>query len=270
MKKHLLIILIFDLFLLILANNLDKLPGVLAANWCLVQSCTKIGSLTISQLSSSIIVFSFGFITVYLGLKLYSSSAEFNRWWGLAIILWGLGAIFAGISYQAFGYELKCQQELCNWTTWWEVYYMILTMASVTCMYIAQGILQENNWYIRSGLIIITLYSICILVGSIIPNRFLVSFEFLVILLVPLFLFLFINNYLRYKSDSSNCDLKMMKVWIALALVMIAYFGYFLLGITELLWNKGVWFTENDVLHILLANWMIIVYNTISTWQASK
>ena len=45
-----------------------------------------------------------------------------RAWLGVALILGGVGAALAGVSYQAFSYELKCAGlELCRLTNGWEV-----------------------------------------------------------------------------------------------------------------------------------------------------
>ena len=45
--------------------------------------------------------------------------------------------------------------------------------------------------------------------------------------------------------------------WAWLVLTLAAYFVYLMSGTTQVLWARGVWFSENDVLHIGLIGWMI-------------
>ena len=52
-------------------------------------------------------------------------------------------------------------------------------------------------------------------------------------------------------------DLALLGAWAWLVLTLGAYFLYLMLGITPTLWARGVWFSENDVLHIGLIVWMI-------------
>ena len=47
------------------------------------------------------------------------------------------------------------------------------------------------------------------------------------------------------------------RAWAWLVLTLGADLFYLTLGITPTLWARGVWFSENDVLHIGLIVWMI-------------
>ena len=56
----------------------------------------------------------------------------------MALVLGGIGAGLAGTSYQFLGYQLKCAgRDLCLWTHWLEVAYMMIQAASTSAMLIA-------------------------------------------------------------------------------------------------------------------------------------
>ena len=59
-------------------------------------------------------------------------------------------------------------------------------------------------------------------------------------------------------------DLALLGAWAWLALTLAAYFGYLMAGITQILWARGVWFSENDVLHIGLIVWMIYLARVVA------
>lgn len=93
------------------------------------------------------------------------------------MLLWGIGAIFAGTSYQAFSYVIKCAgRSFCLWTSLWELLYLILSAGSVNAMLMAQANLDEKNkWssFIKKyALMNFLIYEIVVLIGAIIPVQF--------------------------------------------------------------------------------------------------
>lgn len=269
-KRYLILVLISILLILVFTNNLDKITGdVSSESWCDIQPCYEINlfsqTVTISQPSSSVFVYLLGIIASSIGISFLRTEQKFSQWWGTALLFWGLGAIFAGTSYQLLGYEIKCGNEICNWTSWWEVYYMILTVSSVSSMLMAHSLKDKNRVFIRNLAYVIAIaYIIIVLIGSIIPFRFLISFEFMILVIAPVILYMFIGNVSRCREHHLQLDKNMIMIWIYLGLIMVAYYAYYLLGITELLWNNGLWFSENDVLHILLILWMVYVRKIIT------
>jgi hypothetical protein len=58
--------------------------------------------------------------------------------------------------------------------------------------------------------------------------------------------------------------------WIWLILTLAAYFVYLILGITPALWKRGIWFSENDVLHISLIIWMLYLARVVAKTVKDK
>lgn len=56
-------------------------------------------------------------------------------------------------------------------------------------------------------------------------------------------------------------DLAFLGAWLLLLIPMLAYLLYDKLDLTSKLWakGKGIWFSQNDVLHIGLILWMIYI-----------
>jgi hypothetical protein len=181
-----------------------------------------------------------------------------------ALLLWGLGALCAGTSYQAFSYEIKCAgRALCAWTSWWEIFYLILSVGSVDAMMLAEAYsCTAGKWRKVMSIYALghaTLYSLVVLVGALVPVKFLISFELLLIFAAPNILILLVLNGWRYYRLRKPMDLALLGTWLWLGITLGGYFLYLILDVTHDLWTRGVWFSENDVLHIGLILWMIYI-----------
>jgi hypothetical protein len=245
-------------------------PEQTPESWLQIQPFVelKIGTIdfVLVQPSSTIFVYLLGIITIGIGLYFFriQRNHQSRKWWGIALVLWGLGAFFAGTSYQAFSYEIKCAgKAVCSWTSWWEIIYLILSVASIDAMLISGAYSSWKGKY-RQVLVYIavskfTVYCILVIIGILTLNEFLISFELLLIVTTPNILFLFILNGWRYLKSRNRMDFALAVTWIWLGGVIGIYFLYLVLGITEDIWEQGIWFSENDVLHIGLISWMLYI-----------
>lgn len=251
-------------------NTIPYTPPQTPESWLQIQPFAEIqyGSSTFIfvQPSTSIIVYLLGIITIAAGVYYLQIRAGQNSryWWGIALLLWGIGAILAGTSYEAFSYYIKCAgREACQWTSWWEIFYLIVSVWSVNAIVLAvansgtTGGLRK--WLSLYAYISSILYFIIVMVGAFIPVKLLISFEFLLVFAAPGILALFILNGVRYFKLRQRTDLIHLGVWLWLGITIAAYFIYYLSGNTPALWEKGIWFSENDVLHIGLILWMLYI-----------
>ena len=86
----------------------------------------------------------------------------------------------------------------------------------------------------------------------------------LILVAAPNVLIFFVVNGWRYYKHKGDMDLALLGTWVWLGVTIGAYFFYLLLGITQTLWARGMWFSENDVLHIGLIIWMIYIALVVS------
>ena len=264
-----------SIFLLILTGcaRLDSIPYTprqTPESWLEIQPFLnlRIGGyeFILVQPSSTVFVYLLGIITVALGLYFFRirRNHQSRKWWGIALLLWGLGALFAGTSYQAFSYEIKCAgKAICSWTSWWEILYLVLSVASIDAMLISGAFSSSKDKY-RQALIYIAMlkficYCVLVAIGIFTLSKFLISFELLLIFTAPDILFLFILNGWRYLKYRNRMDSALSLTWIWLGAIIAIYFIYLVLGITENLWEHGLWFSENDLLHIGLISWMLYI-----------
>lgn len=267
MVKHLLFL---QLLLISSCSKLGTLhyePNIPSDKYCDLQPCLEMGKWTISQPTSSILVFLLGFFSIFLGIKFYRKREEHlsRLYFSISMILGGVGALLAGISYQTFGYEIKCKGQLnCSWTSWYEIYYNIFTVAAAGMLLIA----ISYSWMEKPGqqrakiyaYLTPLAYSILVLVGAILPNRLFVSFEFMILFSLPAYLFIFIWSMKTRKVKKTPLGSSLINSGVILLTVFICYYIYSSLGITTKLWSKGIWFSDNDVLHIGMLVWLFHIY----------
>jgi len=231
-------------------ENILYFPAITPAEWCHNQPCVQIELLSnvfiLVQPSSTFLVYFLGVFAVIIGAYILKicKKRNFMVWWGIALLLWGLGALFAGTSYQAFSYEIKCAgRTSCIWTSWWEVLYLIFSVGSLDAMMLAQANLATEGKYSRAmriyAFISFVGYILIVLIGSVIPIQTLISFELMVLFLaanIVVFLLLNLKRWMRLKQP---IDLYLFFIWIFLIVIMGAYFLYLMTGLTEVLWEQG-------------------------------
>ena len=249
-------------------NQLDSIlwePKMKPEQWCELQDCMMIGSdFILSQPFSSLIVYLLAILSIGVGvyfLKIQNLQ-ESRKWWGYALIAGGAAAVLAGTSYQAFGYELKCSgREFCVWTNWWEVIYNVMTVASINAMLVAVAYSSTKGSFRKYIIIYACLnfsaHLLATIVGVLIPDKFLISFELLVLFSAPTLLFLLAYNGWRSFKLKDSMELAIFGNWVLLFFMLFAYFQYLSMGLTQQLWEQGIWFSENDILHVVGIIWTL-------------
>lgn len=242
-------------------------PELNQETWFTCQPCKTYSffgkQVVITQPSSSFWVYLLGIMTTLLGVYfLLTQAQEMSRTlWGWSLILWGVGALIAGTSYQAFGYQLKCQgREVVAWTSWWEVIYLIFQQLSVNVMLVAvvySCLPVAIGWATFIAIAVSVFYSGMVFYGAFKPQKNLITYELMVKICTPFIYFFILLNGWRFAQEGLAIDAAMLGVWFGLILTDFLYWRYYKAGLTEKLWAKGRWFSENDVLHVALVIWVI-------------
>lgn len=230
----------------------------------------ELGNIVIITPSSTFFVYLLGVITIIFGVKLFKEKKNPTKYyWGLSLILWGIGTLLAGTSYQGLGYELKCEgQVYCLFTSWFELAYLFVTAISITVMAYAVSVKtlhgDDKIFYRNLSLIGLFVYSATLLLGVTAEIYFLITYEYFLIFFVLYFLSFFILNVKRYRRHANAMDRGLIIVWLMMLGINIVYFAYFFSGLPEALYeNAHIWFSANDVLHIGLIGWMFYIYRVI-------
>ncbi len=241
---------------------------ILSSEWCQTQPCLDFFGITINQISSSILVYALAFYGLFVGYRFFKNKVIHTSrlYWSISLILGGLGALAAGTSFQAFGYELKCAGNVfCDRTSSFEILYNILSVwsAGVLLLAISASFLQKSR---RRSLTFATIlhaafYTILCLVAYGQDQFIWISFEFLLLYISPVYLAVFVLTGIEFKKRKNMKTHKYFTAWLILMLTIIAYYIYSICLVTEYLWLKGLWFSANDVLHLGMMGWLYYLSN---------
>ena len=265
------ILLLASTLMLGACGRLDELPTsppVTPEQWCQQRPCVTVGSTVLNEPWSTALVFTLAALWVASGVYfLVTARRQRSRnWLGIALVLGGLGAAQAGISYQAFSYALKCQgYDICRLTDGFEVGYSVTQALSVSAMVIAVAYACANG-RVRTGVIWYAginaaVYLVVAAVGTYLPSALLLSFEVLMLFALPGIVLVIVLAARGYRATRDHLDRSLIIAAVFLVVVQIAYFAYYAAGITATLWKdgQGVYFSENDVLHVGMILWLAYV-----------
>lgn len=267
-KMKSIIVLLFSIISFIVSfqfSQIDRLliqPQINSEMFLLQYPYIKINNLIIQQPTSTFFILLLAIITLGLGLYyLKNKSNKFSLWLGINFVFWGLGAFLAGLSYQAFGYYLKCTNlEYCTFTNWIELLYMTLTVLSINALLVAYSYLSnhkkiQNNLQ-NFALGSVVLYALFQGIGIVLPNQFMISYEGMLLFLSPNII---IMMWINYQNLNKSLHKKLWIIWLLFLGVNIAYFVALFSNQGPFLYsNFNIWFNENDTLHVLLIIWMLI------------
>jgi hypothetical protein len=240
--------------------------------WCKTRPCIEINGFVFNEPLGSFLVFLLAALWILSGVyflrKLDNQKSRF--WFGVSLLLGGIGAAQAGISYQAFSYMLKCAgREYCLLTNGFEVGYSLTQALSVSAMTaaIAYALAKKllRKIILVYAIINALVYIVITIIGVVMPNKFLLSFEALMLFALPGILLVIILSGVRYLKNESPLDASLFMAGVLMILVQAAYFLYYAVGITQVLYQEGAgfYFSENDVLHVGMILWLWYVVKTM-------
>jgi hypothetical protein len=145
------------------------------------------GDFILIQPSSTFFVYFLGLVLIVLGCYLIQT-AKGNKSrldYGIGYALWGVSAILAGTSYQAFGYELKyAGRSYGLFTSVFELLYMITTAEAILYLLAGTSYYATTNPKIQKALPYVAIaygliYGIVFLIGVALPIQTIVDLPFL-------------------------------------------------------------------------------------------
>lgn len=252
-------------------GRLDELvasPPTTPEQWCQQRPCVDLGSTVLTEPLGTVLVALLTVAWIASGVYfLVTRAGQRSRTWlGIALVLGGVGAGLAGVSYQAFSYPLKCAGwDYCRLTNAWEVGYSVAQAASVSAMVVAVayactvgGVRRGLAWYAAAN---VAVYLVVTAVGVLAPSALLLSFEVLMLFAVPGIVVVLVVAGRRYRRERDPLDRSLLLAAVLLVAVQVAYFAYYAAGVTATLWDdgQGFYFSANDVLHVGMLGWLAYV-----------
>lgn len=249
-------------------------PPTTPTDWCSQRPCVEVGGIIVAEPWSSALVFALALLWLGVGVYFLASrrGQRSRTWFGASLILGGLAAGSAGISYQALSYELKCAgREVCVLTNGFEIAYSLLQVASMSAMVVAVAYALATP-RVRHAVTVYAVFNIVVYVGitvagMLLPSAFLLAFEMLLVFAVPA---LAIAATLAIRRWSELLARRILGVLVLLVGVQMAYLVYFALGITQTLWASGIYFSANDVLHVGMLIWLGAVWLALRRTLADR
>jgi hypothetical protein len=243
-------------------------PPTTPQQWCEQRPCIAVGGTTLDEPLGTVLVFLLASIWLAAGIYfLVSRRDQSSRFWfGIALVLGGIGAALAGISYQAFGYVIKCAgRDLCVLTDGFEVGYSVAQALSASAMLTAVSYAcatkGRRRYLIGYAALNAALYGAISIAGVMMPSAALLSYLVLMLFALPGILVVIVVSARRYVRTHDAMNRSLVVSTLLLVVVQGAFCAYHTAGLTETLWDhgRGFYFSENDVLHVGMMLWLAYV-----------
>ncbi len=267
-------------------GRLDELthdPPITPQEWCAGRPCIQVGDTIVNEPLGTFLVAALAALWIGVGVYfLIARRGQRSRTWlGVALLLGGIGAAQAGVSFQAFSYELKCAgREVCRYTNGLEVGYSVTQAWSVSAMLVAVAfactVAGARRWLIVYAVLNAVVYCFVTVAGVVLPSKVLLSFEILMLFALPGIVLVMLVSAARWrnatKGDSPAIPRKIFWAAALLVIVQVAYFAYDAAGITQSLWanGPGFYFSANDVLHVGMIGWLWFVATNLGPGLADS
>jgi len=261
-------------FFLISGCKLEEIayePLTTPEQWLKSRPYIDVNGLIVNEPLGTFLVFLLAVFWILAGIfflrKIDGQKSRF--WFGISLVLGGIGAFQAGISFQAFSFLLKCaNRDFCLLTNGLEVGYSLTQALSVSAMTASVAFALTKN-ILKKAILFYSVfnalvYLIITIIGVTQPNKILLSFEVLMLFALPGILLVIFLSASKYLKNKGQLELSLSVAGVLMILVQVAYFSYYAAGITQILYREGtgLYFSENDILHVgmILWLWYVVKY----------